>query len=251
MPWSPTGATVLTTHHIHKTSTCEPTACPVFNIFAITLSKSAEGKGLALSWSKTDPPSQDTCVIRYSLNQDIEKDIPLIMDIATLFQPPCQKHHTAIPSLGRSQQEWLLAGILSKTHAGECSVELTSSQQEIKLTPQPSDAPVHLSSGPLPEPLLSPHMQGAEMEPCVLLSSSMPKIHSSECSVALTSSHHVIRLTHSPHMPLSISPQDPSLSLFSAITHRSPSWNTACCPHSGHSTSLQCCPYVGASRYGY
>ena len=45
----------------------------------------------------------------------------------------------------------------------------SSSHQETKPTPQLSDALVHLSSGPLPDPLLSPHTQGTELEPYLLL----------------------------------------------------------------------------------
>ena len=54
--------------------------------------------------------------------------------------------------------------------------------------PQPSDIPVHLSSGPLPEPLLSPHTLGAELEPHKLLTQHplmrMQVIQVRSCSLA-------------------------------------------------------------------
>ena len=110
---------------------CAPTACPVLTAFATIPSYCAEGRELVKWDVQRQTTPLDTYVIGYSIYQGSHMDMPVIVDIATLEQHPCQKLQ-------------LLASSLPKTHSSKCLVAPSSSCQESKAT-QLSDAPVHLS----------------------------------------------------------------------------------------------------------
>ena len=171
---------------------------------------------------------------------------------------------------------------LPKTHSGECLVGPTSSCTEIKLTPHPSDSPVHLSSAPLPDPFLIPHTQVGKLKPQVLpphqmqhqpavppqdrswqtwlLAGSLPKAHTSELLVALTF-FPCQEIAPPPQTPQpAVSPQDPSLSPSSSLSippsfhprHQQPRLLMTPCPRDNYPPLLHhaLCPTMGLSDRG-